>query len=310
MIFEDAHWTDPTSLEAFGRTVDRIKTLPVLLIVTFRPEFNAPWVGQSHVTSLALNRLGEREAAAIIARLVGNKELPADVMAEIVERTDGIPLFVEEMTKAVLEAESESEARRTAAAVPSPALAVPASLHASLMARLDRLGPAKEVAQVGAAIGREFSHALLAAVVRKPEAELQSALDRLIEAGLLFRQGVPPHATYLFKHALVQDAAYGTLLREPRRALHARIAETLENQFADIAENQPELLARHCTEAGLIEKAAYLWGKAGQRSLARSALVEAVEQLTRALAQIETLPGTPALRREQIKLQVALANPL
>ena len=178
------------------------------------------------------------------------------------------------------------------------------------MARLDRLGPAKEVAQIGAAIGREFSHALLAAVVRKPEAELQSALDRLIAAGLLFRQGVPPHATYLFKHALVQDAAYGTLLREPRRALHARIAETLESQFAEIAENQPELLARHCTEAGLIEKAAGLWGKAGQRSLERSALVEAAEQLTRALDQIATLPATPALRREQIKLQVALITPL
>ena len=214
------------------------------------------------------------------------------------------------MTKAVLEAESEGAAQRTAAAVPSPALAVPASLHASLMARLDRLGPAKEVAQIGAAIGREFSHALLAAVARKPEAELRSALDRLIAAGLLFRQGVPPHATYLFKHALVQDAAYGTLLREPRRALHARIAETLESQFAEIAENQPELLARHCTEAGLIEKAAGLWGKAGQRSLARSALVEAAEQLTRALDQIATLPATPALRREQIKLQVALITPL
>jgi class 3 adenylate cyclase/tetratricopeptide (TPR) repeat protein len=310
MIVEDAHWIDPTSLEAFGRTVDRIKTLPALLIVTFRPEFNAPWAGRSHVTSLALNRLGEREAAAIIARLVGNKELPADVMAEIVERTDGIPLFVEEMTKAVLEAEGEGEARRTAAAVPSPALAVPASLHASLMARLDRLGPAKEVAQIGAAIGREFSHALLAAVARKPEAELSAALERLIAAGLLSRQGVPPHATYLFKHALVQDAAYGTLLREPRRALHARIAEALESQFAEIAERQPELLARHCTEAGLIEKAAGLWGKAGQRSLERSALVEAAEQLTRALTQIAVLPATPALRRQQIKLQVALANAL
>ena len=309
MIVEDAHWVDPTSLEVFGRTVDQIKTLPTLLIVTFRPEFNAPWAGRSHVTSLALNRLGEREAAAIIARLVGNKELPADVMAEIVERTDGIPLFVEEMTKAVLEAESESEARQTAGAVPSPALAVPASLHASLMARLDRLGTAKEVAQIGAAIGREFSHALLAAVVRKPE-ELGSALDRLILAGLLFRQGVPPYATYLFKHALVQDAAYGTLLREPRRALHARIADILESQFADIAERQPELLARHCTEAGLIEKAAALWGKAGQRSLERSALVEATAQFTRALDQIAALPGTAALRREQIRLQVALITPL
>src|SRR6201981_862255 len=168
------------------------------------------------------------------------------------------------------------------------------------MARLDRLGPAKERAQIGAAIGREFSHALLASVARKPEAELGSALDRLIQAGLLFRQGVPPHATYLFKHALVQDAAYGTLLREPRRALHARIAEAIENQFPEIAENQPELLARHYTEAGLIEKAAGLWAKAGQRSLARSALVEAVAQLNRALAQITKLRATtPALRREQ-----------
>ena len=310
MIFEDAHWTDPTSLEAFGRTVDRIAGLRALLIVTFRPEFEPPWIGRPHVTALTLNRLAQREIDAMIDRVAGNKLLPANLRQDIVERTDGIPLFVEEMTKAVLEAEGESEARRTAAAVPSPALAVPASLHASLMARLDRLGPAKEVAQIGAAIGREFSHALLAAVARKPEAELGSALDRLIAAGLLFRQGVPPHATYLFKHALVQDAAYGTLLREPRRALHARIAEALESQFAEIAENQPELLARHCTEAGLIEKAARLWGKAGQRSLARSALVEAAAQLTRALAQIATLPATPALRREQIKLQVALIESL
>ena len=179
------------------------------------------------------------------------------------------------------------------------------------MARLDRLGPAKEVAQIGAAIGREFSHALLTEVVRKPEAELGSALDRLMAAGLLFRQGVPAQASYLFKHALVQDAAYGTLLRERRRALHVRIAETLESQFAEIAETQPELLARHYTEAGQIEKAAGLWGKAGQRSLERSAPVEAVaQQLRRALAQIAALPITHALRREQIKLQVALASTL
>jgi predicted ATPase len=310
MIFEDLHWIDPTSLDVLGQTVDRIKTLPALLILTFRPEFNAPWVGQPHQTSLRLNRLGEREAAAIIANLVGNWMLPADVIAEIVARTDGIPLFVEEMTKAVLEAENESAARRTVAAVPSPALAVPASLHASLMARLDRLGPAKEVAQIGSAIGREFSHALLASVAGKPEAGLGAALDRLVQAGLLGRQGVPPQASYLFEHALVQDAAYGTLLREPRRGLHARIAESLETRFAETAESEPDILARHCTEAGLIEKAAGLWAKAGQRSLTRSALVEAVAQLTRALDQIETLPGTPALRREQIKLQISLVNPL
>ncbi len=310
MIFEDAHWTDPTSLEVFGRTVDRMATLRVLLIVTFRPEFDPPWIGQPHVTALTINRLAQREVSAMIDLVVGNKALPASIRQDIIERTDGIPLFVEETTKAVLEAESEGAARRTVAAVPSPALAIPASLHASLMARLDRLGPAKEVAQIGAAIGREFSHALLASVVRETGAELGSALDRLVQAGLLFRQGVPPHATYLFKHALVQDAAYGTLLREPRRALHARIAEALESQFAEIAESQPELLARHCTEAGLIEKAAGLWGKAGQRSLDRSALVEAAAQLTRALDQIAALPGTAVLRRQQIKFQVALANAL
>jgi class 3 adenylate cyclase/predicted ATPase len=309
MTFEDAHWTDPTSLEVFGRTVDCIRGLRVLLIVTFRSEFQPPWIGQPHVTALTINRLTEREVGAIVDRIVGDKWLPASTRQDIIERTDGVPLFVEEMTKAVMEA--EGAAARVAAAVPlRTTLAVPASLHASLMARLDRLGPAKELAQIGAAIGREFSHALLAAVVRRTEEELRSALDRLIAAGLLFRQGVMPHANYLFKHALVQDAAYGTLLRGQRHALHARIAEILESQFTEIAENQPELLARHCTEAGLIEKAAGLWGKAGRRSLERSALVEAVEQLTRALDQIETLPATPALRQERIKLQVALITPL
>ena len=195
MIFEDVHWIDPTSLEAVGRTVDRLKTLGVLLIVTYRPEFEPPWIGRPYVTALTLNRLGEREIAAMIDRVTGNKALPESIRQDIIERTDGVPLFVEEMTKAVLEAESEGEAQRTTAAVPSPALAVPASLHASLMARLDRLGAAKEVAQIGAAIGREFSHALLAAVARKSERNFGSALDRLIAAGLLFRQGVPPHAS-------------------------------------------------------------------------------------------------------------------
>ena len=309
MIFEDAHWADPTSLETLSRAIERIRILGLLLIVTYRPEFEPPWIGQPHVTALTVNRLGRREIAAMIDGVSGNKPLPASVRQDIIERTDGIPLFVEEITKAVLEAGGQEAAERAIAAIPSPST-VPASLHASLMARLDRLGSAKDVAQIGAAIGREFSHALLASVVRQSEAELHLALDRLIAAGLLFRQGVSPHATYLFKHALVQDAAYGTLLREPRRALHARIAETLEREFVDISEAQPELLARHCTEAGLIEKAAGLWGKAGQRSLERSALTEGVSQVDRALGQIATLPASPALRREQINLQVALANAL
>jgi class 3 adenylate cyclase len=309
MIFEDVHWLDPTSLEVLGRSVDRLRTLGVLLIITYRPEFEPPWIGRPYVVALTLNRLGEREIATMIDRVTGNKPLAASIRRDIIERTDGIPLFAEEMTKAVLEAGGE-KADLTAAAIPSASSTVPASLHASLMSRLDRLGAAKEVAQIGAAIGREFSYVLIAAVARKAEADLASALDRLTAAGLLFRQGAPPHATYLFKHALVQDAAYGTLLREPRRTLHARIAETLESQFAEIAENQPELLARHCTEAGLIEKAASLWGKAGQRSLERSALIEATTQLTRAVDQIATLPATPALHREQIKLQIALTNVL
>jgi predicted ATPase len=263
------------------------------------------------VTAVILNRLAQRDIEAIIDGVVGNKLISADMRQDIIERTDGVPLFVEEMTKAVLEAGSEGAAQgMVVASIPSSTVAVPASLQASLLARLDRLGSAREVAQVGAAIGREVSHSLLSAVVRKPEQELASALDRLVHAGLLFRQGVPPHATYLFKHALVQDAAYGTLLREPRRALHTRIAETLETSFPEIADSQPELIARHCTEAGLTEKAARLWGKAGQRSLERSALLEAAEQLTRALEQIAVLPPTPALRREEVKLKVALITPL
>ena len=310
MIFEDAHWTDPTSLELFGRIVNKIPALRVLLIVTYRPEFEPPWIGRPYVTTLTINRLAERDVVTIIDRVVGNSPLPEGIKQDIIERTDGIPLFVEEITKAVLEAGAMEAAERAIATIPSPSVAVPATLHASLMARLDRLGSAKEVAQIGAVIGREFSYALLAAVANKQDAELQAALDRLVAAGLLFRQGLPPHATYVFKHALVLDAAYGTLLREPRRALHARIAERLESLFADVTANQPELLARHYTEAGLIAKAASFWGKAGQRSQERSALVEAAEQFTRALAQMAALQPASSLRREQIRLQVALVSTL
>jgi len=293
MIFEDIHWIDPTSLEVLNRTVDGIKTLPVLLIVTFRPEFDAPWTGQSRVTNLVLNRLEEPEAAAIIARVTGNKVLPADLMAEIVARTDGIPLFVEEMTKAVLEARSE---------VAAPALTVPASLQGSLMARLDRLGSAKEVAQIGSAIGREFSDALLTAVARRPEAELGSALDGLVAAGLLLRQGMPPHSIYQFKHALVQDAAYGTLLREPRRALHARIVEALESQFAEIAKNQPELVAHHCDAAECSEKAAVYWRTAGEQAAHRGANVEAIEHFRRALLRNAQRPDGADRSRAELAI--------
>ena len=306
MIFEDAHWIDPTSLEALGRAVDRIKTLGLLLIVTYRPEFEPPWIGRPHVTALTINRLGEREIAAMIDRVTGNQLLPAGIRQDIIERTDGIPLFAEEITKAALEAESESAAERVIAAVPSPSLAVPASLHASLMARLDRLGPAKEVAQIGAVIGREFSHTLLQAVVGKPDAELQLALDRLVAAGLLFRQGVPPHATYLFKHALVQDAAYGTLLRETRRMMHARIAEALQKHFSEIAESQPELLGRHFSEAGLTQQAIRYLQMAGERAVKRSANVEAITHLEKAKELLEALPDRAAHASQELQLLIAL----
>ena len=283
------------------------ETLRVLLIVTFRPEFEPPWIGRPHVTALTINRLAEREVGAMIDRVVGNKPLPASIRQDIIERTDGIPLFVEEMTKAVLEAEGEDAARAhdCRGSVAGTGGARELARLADGAARPARRPP-RRWHRSAAAIGREFSHALLAAVVRKPEAELGSALDRLIAAGLLFRQGVPPHATYLFKHALVQDAAYGTLLREPRRALHARIAETLESPIRR-DRREPAGAAGASLHRGRPDRESRgLWGKAGQRSLARSALVEAAEQLTRALDQIATLPGTPALRREQIKLQVAL----
>jgi len=287
MIFEDVHWIDPTSLEVVGRVLHRIATLRVLLIVTFRSEFEPPWIGCHHVTHLTINRLGQREVDAIIDQVVGNELLPTNIRQDIIERTDGIPLFVEEMTTAVLEAANREAGEYTVAAVPSPRLTVPASLHASLMARLDRLGPAKGVAQIGAAIGREFSHALLAAVVRTTETELGSALVRLIQAGLLFRQGSPPLATYLFKHALVQDVAYGTLLRTSRQQLHGRIANTLEREFPELIEVQPELLARHCAEAGFNEQAIRYWRAAGEKAVRRASNREAIRHFRQALALIK-----------------------
>ena len=305
MIFEDAHWIDPTSLESLGRAVDQIRTMRVLLSVTFRPEFDPPWIGRPYVTALTINRLDQRDTDAMIDHLVVNKGLPANIRQDIIERADGIPLFVEEMTKAVLESEGEGEARRTDGAVSPPVLAVPASLQASLMARLDRLGPAKEVAQIGAAIGRQFSHALLASVVRQPDAELESALDRLVAAGLLFRQGAPPDATYLFKHALVQDTAYGTLLRNQRQELHARIAKVLEQEFQGIIGTQPETLAHHYSQAGLVDLAIEFWGRAGARSADRSAHHEAVGHFGCALDVVGKLP--PSHQRDERELELTLA---
>ncbi len=304
MILEDAHWIDPTSLELFGRIVDKIPTLRVLLIVTYRPDFQPPWIGRPHVTALTLNRLGAREITAMIDRVVGNKPLPGNIRQDIIERTDGVPLFIEEMTKAVLEAEDERAFERVVAAIPSPSAHVPASLHASLMARLDRLGPAKAVAQIGAVIGREFSQALLAEIASEQETKLASALDSLVAAGLLLRQGVQPHASYLFNHALVQDAAYQSLLKSGRQLLHARIADVLEARFSAAVE--PELIAYHFTEAGRIEQAIDYWLKAGQRAMQKSAHIEAERHLRTGLELLAGLPETTTRHHREIALQNTL----
>ena len=267
MVFDDIHWIDPSSRELLDRVIERIADWPVLLLAMFRPEFQPPWTGQPHVTMLTLARLDRRDTAAMVANVAGDSALPPEIVEEIAERTDGVPLFVEELTKAVLEVRRAGPAALSA--MPHPALSVPATLHASLMARLDRLGPAaRDVAQTGAAIGREFGFGLLASVTDLPEPQLREALDRLTNAGLLFVRGAPPQSSYIFKHALVQDAAYGTLLRSRRQRLHSRIAATLEDRFPEIVAAQPALLAQHCATAGLSEKAVAYWLKAGQQALA------------------------------------------
>jgi class 3 adenylate cyclase/predicted ATPase len=311
VLVEDAHWFDPTSVEFLSMLVELLPELPVMLLITARPEFVPPWPVYAHMTCVTLARLSRADAGLLVERVIGGKSLPQEVMSQILLQTDGVPLFIEELTKTLLENGFLCEGpEKYEMNGPYPAQAVPKTLHGSLLARLDRLGPAREIAQIGAVIGREFSHELLSAVSASSESQLKAFLQELVSSELVFRRGSHLNAVYSFKHALVQDAAYGTLLREPRRALHARIAEVLESQFAEIAESRPEVLARHCTEAGLIEKAAGLWGKAGLQSLTRSALMEAMAQLNRALTQIEALPSTAALRRQHIEFQVALANAL
>ena len=308
MLFEDAHWIDPTSRELLDLTVDRVRHLPVLLAITFRPEFQPPWGGRAHVTSLALNRLGERDGEALVQTLAGNAALTAEIIAEILERTDGVPLFVEELTKAVLESAAQGDrVAAVLATTPVAALSVPATLHASLMARLDRLGPApKEIAQIGAVLGREFAYELIEPVAQRPEKELQAALGQLGDAGLLFCRGVAPHASYLFKHALVQDAAYSTLLRGRRQALHARVAAALETHFADVVEREPELLAHHLTAAGSTERAVDQWLRAGRHAAARLAYLEAIAHLERGLGLLHSLPESPVRNGREIELQLAL----
>jgi class 3 adenylate cyclase/predicted ATPase len=305
MIFEDLHWTDATSREFLDLLVNRIEGLPVLLVATLRSEFQPPWTGLCRVVSVTLGRLDQSHCTAIVEQMAGPKaSLSREIVAEIVERTDGVPLFLEELTKAVLE-------NPAIGAIPATSSAVPATLHASLLARLDRLGPiAKDIAQVGSAIGRDFSYELLAATAQRTERELAQALARLVDAGLVFARGTPPQATYLFKHALVQDTAYSMLLRAARKALHARIARVLAEHFPNVAEAQPQVLAHHFTEAGLIEQAIAYWSRAGQQSAAKSAFIEAIAKLRRGLQLIDQLHDSRERKQRELELQVTLAAAL
>jgi class 3 adenylate cyclase/tetratricopeptide (TPR) repeat protein len=307
MIYEDAHWSDPTSIELLNLAIERIRERPVLLVVTFRPEFRPPWTGEPHVTVLMLNRLDAGDTADFVQRVAGKKALPSAIVEEIVRRTDGVPLFIEELTRTVLESgvlhEEDDQYRLEG---PLPSVAIPSTLQASLLARLDRLAPAREIAQIGAAIGREFPHRLLSLVADIEDGELQIAIDRLVDAGIVSRRGFPREATYLFKHALVQDVAYGTLLRGARQTLHARIAAALEQHFGDIVQAQPEMLAHHHTEAKAPAKAAPYWLAAGRNNARRGAHVEAARLLDRALAAIGGLPESPSSRRLELHVHLAL----
>jgi class 3 adenylate cyclase len=303
-MYEDLHWVDPTTLEALDLLVERVQRLPVLVLITFRPDFVSPWIGHAHVMQLSLSRLTRRHGQALVEEVTGGKSLPEAMLDLILAKTDGVPLFVEELTKTVLESDLLTDAGdHYALAGPLIPLAIPATLQDSLMARLDRLAPVKEVAQTGAVIGREFSHDLVARVSPLPEAKLGEALDQLVAAELIFRRGTAPQATYTFKHALVQDAAYQSLLRSRRQQLHARIAQVLEQHFPDTA---PEVLAHHLTEAQQHEDAVPKWLAAGQAATARSAYTEAAANLRRGLDVVGRIADPTRRLREEIQLQNAL----
>jgi predicted ATPase len=296
LALEDVHWADPTTLDFIRGIVERGALAPLLLLITARPEFRAPWAIRSHHTTISLAPLDQSQVREMVAELSARHALSKQIVDGVTERTGGVPLFVEEVTRLLLERGEQGGIQ-----------AIPPTLQQSLMARLDRLGPAREVAQIAAVIGRDFSYGLLRAVAGIDDLALQGALDRLAEADILLVQGVPPQSEYRFKHALIQDAAYENLLKSRRQILHCRVGEALRDTIAPV---EPELLAHHFSQGGLPEAAIEWWGKAAHRSLERSALIEAVAQFTRAIDLIATLPGTRALRREQIKLQVALINAL
>jgi class 3 adenylate cyclase len=310
-VMEDLHWADPSTLEFLGMLIDQIPTAPILTLLIARPAFQQPWGNRSYLTQVTLNRLTGPHIEHIVMRITGGKPLPAEVVQQIVAKTDGVPLFVEELTKTVLESGVLRETPESYELTdPLPPLAIPATLHDSLMARLDRLVTAKGIAQLGATIGRQFGYALLRDVAQLDDGTLQRELERLVAAELLYQRGVPPQATYLFKHALIQDAAYQSLLKRTRQQVHQRIAQALADHFPETVETQPELLAHHYTQAGDMVQAMPYWQRAGQRAFEQSAHVEASRHLKRGLDLLTTLPESPERTRHELILQNALGTAL
>jgi TOMM system kinase/cyclase fusion protein len=310
-VMEDLHWVDPTTLELLSLLVDQGPTARLLTLLTFRPDFRPPWTGRAHLTQVMLPRLPRRQAVEMTGRVAHGKALPSEVVEQVVAKTDGVPLFVEELTKMVLESGLLQErAERYELTGPLPPLAIPTTLHDSLMARLDRLATVKGLAQLGATLGREFAYELLQAISPWDEGTLQQGLHQLVEAEFLYQRGLPPQATYLFKHALIQDAAYQWLLRSTRQHYHRQIAQVLEARFPEIAETQPELLAHHFGEAGLSEQAVNYWHKAGERAVERSANVEAISHLTKGVQVLQTLPDTLERTEKELAVQTALGSAL
>ena len=303
LILEDLHWSDPTSLELTGLLMGRGQSLASLIALTFRPDFSPPWQLGNATTRVELSRLGPEDVRALATQVAGGKRLPDDVLTQIFEKTDGVPLFVEELTKAVLESDLIHEgAEGYTLSRPLPHLEIPTTLQDSLMARLDNLAPVREAAQIGAVIGRSFSYELLALVSPMRAGQLQIALQQLADAELVNPQGKPPESTYTFKHALVQDAAYGSLLRSRRQELHARIAELIEERFPETSETRPELVAWHYGEGQRSKRAVSWWQRAGQLAIQRSANLEAIQQLSNALGQLGHLP--PSGEHEALELEL------
>jgi predicted ATPase len=308
-VWEDLHWADPTTLELLGLYIEQSPTVSMLNVLTYRPEFVPPWTMRSHMTPITLNRLERPEVEALIGHQANGKRVPSEVVEHIIGKADGVPLYVEELTKTILESDYlTEEAERYTLSGSLSDVSIPATLQESLMARLDRLPTVREVAQMGAVLGREFAYEMLSAVIGLDEPQLRSGLGRLVEDELLYQRGRIPRSKYIFKHALIQDAAYQSLLKRTRQRCHLQVAQLFEERFNDIVATHPELVAHHYTEAGNPERAVHYWRRAGERARGQSANLEAIAYLTKGIALLHELPDNEERARRELSLQISLGQ--